>query len=159
MFDDIIQQAAETYQVPESWIRAVIQTESSWNPSAYRAEPQIGDASYGLMQLLSKTANGLGFTGDPSELYDPEKNIPLGTALIAQIRQRVGEDFQAMYSAYNSGSPTKYLTSSQVASNVARAVVALEKYVTDDVGALTGGGGSAVLIVLVLLWFWTKKKK
>lgn len=166
MFDDIISAAAQTYNVPPTWIRAVIQTESSWKPAAYRAEPAIGDASYGLMQLLGKTARGLGFTGDPSLLYDPAVNIDLGTKLLGELRRSYGDDFRRIYSAYNSGKPDKYLTSTQVATHVARAVGYLEKYIREEVAILTGTAGAAVkdnpaivaLVLFVLLWAWSGKR-
>ena len=137
MYDDLIASAADTYFVPESWIRAVIQVESSWNPSAFRAEPAINDASYGLMQLLSTTARGLGYSGDPTGLYDPATNIALGAELLGQLRAKYGDDFNRVYSAYNSGKPDAYLTSTQVANDVAKAVAALATYVNQDVSALT----------------------
>lgn len=130
MFEDLIAASANIYDVPESWIQAVIQVESSGNPKAYRAEPQINDASYGLMQLLYGTARALGFSGDPAGLYDPATNIDLGAKLLGQLRAKYGDDFEAVYSAYNSGSPTAYQTSSKVAANVSRAVAALQQFVS-----------------------------
>lgn len=157
MFDDLINAASVKYGVPVPWIQAVIQTESSWNPQAYRAEPQIGDASYGLMQLLYRTAQGLGFAGPADKLFDPAINIDLGTKLLSQLRARWGDDFRAIYSAYNSGSPTKWQTSSEVAANVARAMAALEEWAARAVNALAGSPTIALLVVGVLLWAWGKK--
>lgn len=64
-------------------VLAIIQIESSFQPGAYRAEPQIGDASYGLMQILYGTAVDRGYSGPPEGLYDPETNIRYG---MAQLR-------------------------------------------------------------------------
>lgn len=161
MFESLIRQASIDYNVPEPWIRAVIQTESSWNPQAYRAEPQISDASYGLMQLLETTARGLGFTGNAADLYEPEINIPLGTKLLSQLRIRYGDDFRRIYSAYNSGKPDLYLTSTQVRKNVERAVAALEKYAAEAVLTLTAspvGPGVGLLVIGVLLWAWVRRR-
>lgn len=66
------------FSVPD--VLAVIQIESSFRPSAYRAEPQIGDASYGLMQILSRSAADRGYDGPPEGLFDPETNIRYGMA-------------------------------------------------------------------------------
>lgn len=112
---------AAQFSVPESWIKAVIMTESSGNPRAFRAEPKINDGSYGLMQLLLRTARGLGFTGESAQLFDPDTNIRYGTQLLADLRRRFGANFQRVYSAYNSGNPDLYLTSAQVKLNVDRA--------------------------------------
>jgi len=139
-YQTIIERHASTHGVPESWIRAVIMTESSGRASAYREEPAIGDASYGLMQLLLRTARGLGFTGDSQDLFDPEINIGLGTRLLSDLRRRFGsEDFARIYSAYNSGSPDRYLTSPQVATHVGRAQEWLRQFSSDPL-ALSGAG-------------------
>lgn len=95
--------ASSRYGVDPAIILAVIGTESSFDPRAYRAEPQINDASYGLMQLLMKTAKGLGFTGTTADLYDPLRNIELGTKLLNQLLNARGGDVDAAISAYNGG--------------------------------------------------------
>lgn len=159
MFDDIVLKYAAQYQVPPAWIEAVILTESSGNPEAHRAEPQINDASYGLMQLLYATARGLGFTGQPEELYDPDTNIHFGTKLLADLKRRYGTDVRRIYSAYNSGKPDAYLTSDQVGANVRRFLSNLETSVSGLVQkypAATAAGGGAILAVLVaaILYSW-----
>ena len=58
-----------------------------------RFQSLIGDASYGLMQLLMSTARGLGYTGDANGLYDAATNIDLGTRLLSDLRRRYGTDF------------------------------------------------------------------
>jgi soluble lytic murein transglycosylase-like protein len=161
MFDTEIQQAAVAHSVPAIWIKAVIETESNWDPEAYRAEPQINDASYGLMQLLSSTARGLGFNGPVEQLFIPAVNIPLGTKLLGQHRRKYGDDFRRVYSAYNSGRPDLYLTSTQVAANVKRAVDALETYAAEAVGVITAGpsdAGMGLLLMGVLMWVWSKRR-
>jgi soluble lytic murein transglycosylase-like protein len=129
-YSRFIESAAWLYDVPEDWIRAVIDTESSGNPNAYRYEAKLKDASYGLMQILYSTAKGLGYVGPPAGLYDPSINIDLGARLLRQLRDRYGDDFSRVYSAYNSGRPDLYLTSTQVATNVERALSNLAKYAT-----------------------------
>ncbi|MCA3247278.1 MAG: transglycosylase SLT domain-containing protein, partial [Azospirillum sp.] len=91
-------------------VLATIAVESSFNPAAYRFEPHLGEASYGLMQILWSTARQMerGLT-DPSQLYDPETNIRIG--MLYQrwtfdfLRRRLGRDpSQAEWlSAYNAG--------------------------------------------------------
>jgi soluble lytic murein transglycosylase-like protein len=81
-------------------IKALIQTESSFNERAYRFEPGFYDryirnqskymdhkyyglpriisASYGLTQIMYTTAEELGFINiEPEILYDPKANIKL----------------------------------------------------------------------------------
>jgi soluble lytic murein transglycosylase-like protein len=152
MFDDIIAVNAVAYSVPEAWIRAVIATESSWRPSIISA-----DGGYGLMQLMPDTARALGYSGDVSGLLDPETNIGLGTKLLGQLRARYGDDVQAVYSAYNSGGGSNYLTNPTVAQHVANFVRNLESVVTAN-PLVTSTGTVGAIIVVLLLWYWTKKK-
>jgi soluble lytic murein transglycosylase-like protein len=147
-FKGIIEENAARFQVPESWIRAVILAESFGDPLAYRAEPQINDASYGLMQVLYGTAKGLGYTGPAAGLYDPAVNVMLGTKLLGQLKARYGDDLAKVYSAYNSGSATAYLTNSTVRANVDR--------VLEFAGPVWGSAG--ILVFGVVLWYLMRGK-
>lgn len=88
---------------------AFIEIESAWNPTALRAEPRLDDASYGLMQLLYGTARGLGFTGNPADLYDPTTNIMFGVALLrwnwSDLTRRLGRTptVDEWVASYNAG--------------------------------------------------------
>jgi soluble lytic murein transglycosylase-like protein len=101
--DPIISAAAMTYNVDAALIKSVITKESSWNVGALRNEPQIGDASYGLMQLLLRTAQGMRPGTTPSDLFDPAINIDLGTRYLAGQLGQYG--YPAGVSAYNAGHP------------------------------------------------------
>jgi len=102
-YDAAVQQASAEFGVRVPLIKGVIGRESAFVPNARRGEPQIGDASYGLMQLLYSTAKGLGYTGTPEGLYDPAVNIHYGTQLLAQNLSRAGGDEASAISAYNGG--------------------------------------------------------
>lgn len=162
-FDHLISAASDQYGVPFLWIKAIIGTESSFNPNAYRAEPQINDASRGLMQVLEKTARGLGYAGPVEDLFNPAVSIDLGTRLLKDLMERYGTDFREIYSAYNSGSPTRYLTSSQVATNVQRAVTWLDNLAAGKYGdTFTVEAGSTVGLLLAgaaILWMSSKGRK
>lgn len=90
-------------------VLAIIKIESDFDPNAYRAEPQIGDASYGLMQVLTGTAADMGYRGDPSGLFDPQTNIRVGMSYMRWIwdylARELGRDpTEAEWiSAYNNG--------------------------------------------------------
>jgi hypothetical protein len=105
---DIIKSAADRHGVPYTLVQAVIGRESAFNPSAYRAEPAIGDGSAGLMQILLRTARGVGYTGPLGDskaltgLFDPATNIEYGTAYLAEQYRRAGNAAGAV-SAYNGG--------------------------------------------------------
>lgn len=98
--------ASQKYGVPIELIMGHIKQESGFNPNAYRAEPQINDASYGMMQLLLKTAKGLDPNATLEKLYDANYNIDLGTRLIAQNLKKYPNVSDAI-AAYNSGTPRK----------------------------------------------------
>jgi len=152
-FDPLIAKYSVVYGVPFAWIKAIMGTESSFDPRAFRAEPQINDASRGLMQVLLRTARSLGFTGDPEELFDPERSIQLGAKLIAD--NGFMDSFERTYSAYNSGRPDNYLTNPTVAENVRRAVRWLDR-INSEIGdgtvvALPPTQAGAGVVLLVIL--------
>ena len=167
-FDVLIATEAESQGVPFTWIKAVIGTESDFDPTAYRPERAIGDGSFGLMQILGGTARRLGYTGDFAALYDPAINIALGTKLLAQLRASYGTDFSRVYSAYNSGGPDNYKTNNDVAAHVNRAksyLALVEQSVTTVIApddTASGGVGFDVLALLavgaaVVYWFFIKR--
>jgi soluble lytic murein transglycosylase-like protein len=104
-YDDIINSAAKQYGVLPDIIRAVIKTESNWDPDAERAEPQINDKSYGLMQVLLGTAkmiaNNQALT--PAQVKQPTLNILLGTKYLSTQLSKY--PFDDAISAYNAGKP------------------------------------------------------
>ena len=66
------------------------------------AEPKINDASRGLMQVLLRTARGLGYTGNEAGLLDPSTNVYYGTRLLAENFDRA-RNWPDAISAYNGG--------------------------------------------------------
>jgi soluble lytic murein transglycosylase-like protein len=65
----LINQYADTYEVPRSLVHRVVQRESDYRPGA-RNGPY-----WGMMQILPATARGMGFQGQPSDLLDAETNL------------------------------------------------------------------------------------
>ena len=155
-FDALIADAAARYGLPFSWIKAVVATESNFDPMAQRSEPQINDESIGLMQLLTATARGLGFTGSIDELYDPWINIDLGARLLAQLKSRYGS-FRRVYSAYNSGNPDRWETSSQVLHNVERAEEWLARVIEEHPEAAAAAGAGLLVLLALGIWFFLKR--
>lgn len=68
----LIDQYAETYDVPADLIHRIVQRESSYNPGA-RNGPY-----FGLMQILPQTAHTMGYRGQPDGLLDAETNLKFG---------------------------------------------------------------------------------
>lgn len=100
--------ARQDSPVPLGLVLAIIEAESTGNPRAYRGEAALHDGSIGLMQILSATARGLGYTGingDPQNqngLFDPATNIRYGVMFLTDLWQRLGSASDVA-SAYNGG--------------------------------------------------------
>lgn len=107
--DSLIKQKAYKYGVDPSLVKAIIKNESNFNPMAYRHEPHINDTSWGLMQVLLKTAREV--SGNSSltatELIKPEINIDVGTKYIAKQLSRYNQSVKDAIAAYNAGSARK----------------------------------------------------
>jgi soluble lytic murein transglycosylase-like protein len=115
------------------------------------------------MQISSPgTAQQLGYGGNPDGLFDPDTNINLGTKLIGQLRRTYGEDVKRVYSAYNSGRPDLYLTSTEVAAHVNNLIANLGKlaYQWAAAPAVTAAVGPALAAVAIagLLVFWNARR-
>lgn len=106
-YGTLIRRAAQKYNLDPKLIFATIMLESGGNTYAIRQEPQIGDASYGLGQILYGTAVGLGFRGTVGELYDPAVNIELIGRYHRRNLDVYGQNLSAeqLTIAYNAGSP------------------------------------------------------
>lgn len=92
--DRIIRKASITYDIPEAFIRAVIEVESG-----YKVRALSYKGAMGLMQLMPETAADLGVS-DP---YDPYQNIMGGTKLLRILANRFDGDIPKVLAAYHAG--------------------------------------------------------
>lgn len=130
-FYTLITESALRHQVSQSYLQAIIHQESGGNERALRQEPRIHDVSYGLMQLLGRTAKRLGFTGPLAGLFDPRTNIALGTRYFSGLLTRYPEPGAAL--AHYNGGPKAgraWLRGERRtrATRYARTVLALREY-------------------------------
>jgi soluble lytic murein transglycosylase-like protein len=93
-YDDLIVEHARYHGIRPDLVRAVIQVESGYNPSARSPKGAMG-----LMQLMPGTAAGLGVTRP----YDPEQNIRGGVAYLRRLLDRYSNDEELALAAYNAG--------------------------------------------------------
>lgn len=93
-YDDIINRAGAKFGVSSQLIKSMIGVESNGDPNALS-----GKGAGGLMQLMPKTAKGLGVT----DVNDPEQNIFGGTEYIKQQLDAFHGNLRLALAAYNAG--------------------------------------------------------
>ncbi|MDY6856294.1 MAG: lytic transglycosylase domain-containing protein [Thermodesulfobacteriota bacterium] len=93
-FHTIIMQASIRHNVDPALVKAVILAESSFNPNAISYK-----GAEGLMQLMPKTARGLGV----HDSFNPEHNIKGGVKYLKRLLDRFNGDIKLALAAYNAG--------------------------------------------------------
>lgn len=93
-YSDLIAKAADRHQVDPKLLHAVIQAESSYNPTAVSSAGAMG-----LMQLMPATARRYGVI----DRADPDQNVDGGTRYLKHLLQLFGSDLNLVVAAYNAG--------------------------------------------------------
>jgi soluble lytic murein transglycosylase-like protein len=93
-YDGLVRQAARAYQMDEALVRAVIHTESAFNPSAVSAK-----GASGLMQLMPDTASRYGVR----DIFDPVENVYAGVHYLHDLKLMFNGNTQLAVAAYNAG--------------------------------------------------------
>lgn len=93
-YDEVLQKACTQYNVPVALARAVMQTESAFDPHAVSNKGAVG-----LMQLMPTTAQSM-YVHDP---LSPEDNIQGGVRYLRVLANEFKGDMVQMVAAYNAG--------------------------------------------------------
>jgi soluble lytic murein transglycosylase-like protein len=121
--DRMIERSAAENNIPSELAYAVVRVESHYNPKAK------GSGVYGLSQIQPATARGLGFTGQTSDLFDPQTNLRYGMKYLAGAWQKSGHDVCGAAMKYKGGHRTTVMSRSAAAycANVKRHMAAIER--------------------------------
>jgi len=92
--DRIVRDAAARHQLDPALVKAVISTESGWNPQAVSRKGAVG-----LMQLIPGTAQRFG-VGNP---FDAAQNVEGGTTYLKSLMDRYNGNLSLTLAAYNAG--------------------------------------------------------
>jgi soluble lytic murein transglycosylase-like protein len=92
--DQIVREASERHNLDPALVKAVIGTESGWNPKAVSNKGALG-----LMQLIPSTAGRMGV----SNAFDPAQNVDGGARYLRSLLDRYHGDLEMSLAAYNAG--------------------------------------------------------
>jgi len=92
--EKMIREAAERHRMDPALVRAVIETESNWNPKAFSHK-----GAGGLMQLIPTTAQRYG----AYDVFDPQQNIDAGVKYLRTLLERYNGNLDLALAAYNAG--------------------------------------------------------
>jgi soluble lytic murein transglycosylase-like protein len=92
--EKLVREAADRHKVDPALVRAVIETESNWNPKAYSRK-----GAGGLMQLIPTTAQRYG----AYDVFNPQQNIDAGVKHLKWLLERYNGNLDLALAAYNAG--------------------------------------------------------
>lgn len=93
-YEDIIQEAATTFDLDAALIRSVMQAESAFHPFVVSRA-----GAEGLMQLMPDLADEMGVT----DSFDPRENIMGGSRYLKQLLDLHDGDISLTLASYNAG--------------------------------------------------------
>lgn len=90
----LVREASDRHNVDPALVRAVIETESHWNPGAISNRGAVG-----LMQLIPTTAQRFGV----NDAYNPQQNVDAGVRYLKVLLERYNGNLDLALAAYNAG--------------------------------------------------------
>jgi soluble lytic murein transglycosylase-like protein len=93
-YDSLISEFSKKYQVDFALIKAIIRTESGFNPRAVSRK-----GAKGLMQLMPETAQRM----NVSNIFNPRENIEGGVRYFKYLHSLFNNDLRLSLAAYNAG--------------------------------------------------------
>ena len=93
-YEGMINEVSQRYEVDKALVKAVIHTESYFNPRA-----RSNKGATGLMQLMPETAHRYGIRN----LRDPEQNIEAGVMHLHYLMEKYPDNLAHALAAYNAG--------------------------------------------------------
>ena len=93
-YESLIQEAAAAYDLPASLIRAVMRTESAFDPHAVS---RVG--AQGLMQLMPGLAREMGV----KDSFDPRQNVMGGAKYLRKLLDTHSGNIKLTLASYNAG--------------------------------------------------------
>ena len=93
-YESLIRRASDRYGVDIALVKAVIHTESDFNPDATSRK-----GASGLMQLMPETAAKYGIR----DLYNPKQNIECGVRHLRYLLRKYRNNLKNAIAAYNAG--------------------------------------------------------
>lgn len=98
-YDQTLKNNAQKNNIDPAWAFAIVRRESSFMPDAYS-----GAGALGLMQIMPGTARYLVKQKiNNSTLYDPEKNVELGTQYMRYLMDKMDNNPILATASYNAG--------------------------------------------------------
>lgn len=94
LYHRIISAAGVRHRIDPALIRAIIHTESSFNPNAVSR-----NGAMGLMQLMPSTARAMGV----EDCFDPKHNINGGARYLKRLLTLFDNNIELTLAAYNAG--------------------------------------------------------
>lgn len=101
-YRNLIAKYARANGVPVKLALAVVQVESNFRPNARGRAGEIG-----LMQLMPRTARGIGYRGSMKALYKPDTNIRYGMKYLGKAYKLGGRSTCGAILKYNAGHGAK----------------------------------------------------